>query len=69
MLGDIHIALKTPVYIQWNTHVYCIEGPSEIFTQSAEVRLAVSVGTTCVYFGIIHVCLILSRLPVFTVEP
>ena len=37
------IALKTPV---WSTPsgIYCIEGPCEFSTQSAEVRLAVSGG-------------------------
>ena len=48
--------------------IYCIEGPSEICAQSAEVKLAVSGGTTSIYFGITYVCFIPSRLSAFAVE-
>ena len=35
---------ESPIMVdpQWNIHVYGIEGPREIYTQSAEMRLAVS---------------------------
>ena len=50
---------------KWN--IYCFGGPSEFFTQSAEVWLAVSGGKHL--FGITYVCFIPSRLPVFAVGP
>ena len=46
-----NIALKPPV---WETRsgIYCIEGPSEFYTLSAEMWLAVSGGQPLVYFGL-----------------
>ena len=63
-------------------HPHSVENPRiysvEYIVLRVQVKFACTVcwgvvgcdwGTTCVYFGIIHVCLILSRLPVYTVEP
>ena len=62
------IALNFPVRYTLSG-IYCIGGPSEICRQSAEMRLAVSVGTTSVCFEITYVCFIPSKLLVFAVEP
>ena len=47
-----HIASKLPVQ-KTLRGIYCIEGPSEICTQSAEMRLAVSGGQPLFTLGLL----------------
>ena len=65
----ISVSLDVMKYIA--NGIYGIEGPSEICTQSAEVRLAVSGAQPLFILGLLMfaLSLVYSRLPVYAVEP
>ena len=64
----MYIALKPPVW-QTLSGIYCIEGPSEFSSQSAEVRLAVSGEQPLFSLGLPMLALSLVDFLFFCVEP